>query len=295
MRLSVPLGLLCAALLAATPAPAQDRQPEPEASPDVVVTGQRPREEQVRDFVKALTPPSSTGSIPRFIDEVCPVAVGLAPAPGERVAARLREVARAIGLPVAGAKCQPNAFVIVTRDKRAFIETLAARKATSFGVMTHQQIRRLARSKGPAAAWHLTGPVDESGAPLLYDEYMGAYRNDSISGASRIRTSGGRGFDATAVVVETGALEGLTATQLADYAAMRLFAKVNPARLPTPGPRTILTVLEAPMGTPVPVTLTEWDLGFLRGLYGSSTGLYVNAQRSEIVREVSKTVGATED
>jgi hypothetical protein len=278
MRPILALALACA-LPAATPAAAQERQPEAEA-PDAVVTGQRDREEQVRDFVKALTPPAGAGSIPRFIEEVCPVAVGLAPAPAERVAARLREVSQAIGLKVAGRNCHPNAFVIVTADKRAFIDTLAEKRPESFGSMSSQQIRRLARARGPAAAWQLSGPVDESGSPLVFDEALGAYRNDTMQAASRIRSAGGVGFDATAVVVEARALEGLTATQLADYAAMRLFAKLDPARLPSPPPRTILAILEAPMGSALPVTLTQWDLGFLRGLYSAPAGLYASAPRS---------------
>ena len=173
-------------------------------------------------------------------------------------------------------------------DKRAFIDTLAEKRPESFGSMSSQQIRRLARARGPAAAWQLSGPVDESGSPLVFDEALGAYRNDTMQAASRIRSAGGVGFDATAVVVEARALEGLTATQLADYAAMRLFAKLDPARLPSPPPRTILAILEAPMGSALPVTLTQWDLGFLRGLYSAPAGLSASGQRSEIVREVNK-------
>jgi hypothetical protein len=243
----------------------------------------------VRDFVTALTPAPS-GSIPRFIDHVCPIAVGLMPAQNERIAARIRRVATSVGLKVGAAGCAPNAFVIVTRDKQAFIEVLAQERPESFGSLSRRQVRQLARSPGPAAAWQLTGPVDSNGIPLRFDEALGAYVNDTTEAASRIRTGGGQGFDASAVVIESGALEGLNATQLADYAAMRLFARLDPSRLPAPAPPTILTVLEAPMGSSVPLSMTSWDAGLLRGLYGSAINLRPGAVRSQIAREVKETV-----
>jgi hypothetical protein len=75
---------------------------------------------------------------------------------------------------------------------------------------------------------------------------------------------------------------------LADYAAMRLFARLNPAKLPAPSPPTILSVLEAPMGSEVPITMTEWDVGLLRGLYASSSNLRASGQRSQISQQVIK-------
>jgi len=239
----------------------------------------------VRDFVKALTPAPS-GSIPRFIDAVCPTVSGLVPAQKEAVTARLRAVAASAGIPVGPLGCTPNMFVIATPDKRAFIELLSKRRAYSFGLMTAREIRRLARSPGPAAAWQLEGPVDSNGIPLPFDEDIGAYVNPTTDAASRITTLGGRGFDAAALVVETGALSGLTTVQLADYASMRLLAKLDPARLPTGAPSTILTALTTPMGSLVSNTMTTWDLGLLRGLYASSKDLKPSQQRSQIAGRV---------
>ena len=41
---------------------------------------------------------------------------------------------------------------------------------------------------------------------------------------------GGSGIKGGLVDLEAGALDGLTTTQLADYAAMRLFASTDPSR-----------------------------------------------------------------
>jgi hypothetical protein len=75
---------------------------------------------------------------------------------------------------------------------------------------------------------------------------------------------------------------------------MRLFAKTDPARLPASSPATILKVLEAPMGSEVPLTLTAWDLSFLKGLYASGGNLFAASQRSEIRRRVEAELKAQE-
>jgi hypothetical protein len=286
MNLTFRAAILGAGLLIAAPLFAQETE-EP-ATPDIVVTGKRPSKEQLRDFVRALTPAPPSGSIPRFIDEICPFVTGLAPIQNERIETRLREVAGAVGLDVAKRGCAPNAFVVVTADKRAFISGLADKQPDAFGMLTMRQVRQLAKTKGPAAAWQLAGPVDSSGTPLRFDEALGAYVNDTTQAASRLRSPSQIGFDASILVVESGSLEGLTATQLADYAAMRLLARLDPARLPSDAPATILKILEAPMGSALPITMTTWDAGLLRGLYSASRDLNAQSQRSQIARKVNE-------
>jgi hypothetical protein len=286
MKLTARAVMIATFALLASPAAGQQQPQQPdETASEIVVTGARVREEQVREFVSILTPPRGS-TIPRFIDQVCPVTVGVAPAQKEAVNARLRHVAAAIGLRVAGRNCLPNAFVIVVGDKRAFIELLARERRHSFGSMSGAEIGRLARSPGPAAAWQLSGPVDADGVPLPSAGEV--YVNRTTLPSSRLRSASPQAFDASALVVESAALVGLTTTQVADYAAMRLFAKLDPARLPAASPPTILTALEAPMGSAVPITLTDWDVGLLRGLYASSTDLDANGQQSQIVRRVTR-------
>ena len=82
-------------------------------------------------------------------------------------------------------------------------------------------------------------------------------------------------------MLEPVALDGLTTIQLADYAAMRLLAKTDPAKVPASAP-TILSILDASLDTNVPITLTSWDMAFLKGLYSSTDRAYANRQRGEI-------------
>ncbi len=274
------------AMFFASSTAAQEREPADPPS-EIVVTGALDRKEQVEDFVGALTP-AVGGSIPFFIDAACPKVTGLNSTQKAVVVARMRVIAQTAGMNVAGANCVPNVFVIVTPDKRAFVELLAKKQPDSFGSMSPTEIRRLARTPGPAVAWQLEGPVSASGIPLRFDETVGAYVNPTSAPASRLNANGRRGFDAAALVVETGSLDGITLMQLADYAAMRLFAKIDPSRLPDRAPSTILTVLTTPMGSSVPITLSHWDLGFLRGLYRVTPGLAPSSHRSQIAGRVMR-------
>ena len=42
------------------------------------------------------------------------------------------------------------------------------------------------------------------------------------------------------------------------------------------------------VGSEVPVTLTQWDFGFLKGLYSSPNNLYAPSQRTEIGRVIEQ-------
>lgn len=68
---------------------------------------------------------------------------------------------------------------------------------------------------------------------------------------------------------------------------MRTFAQIDRARLKGTIAPTILTVLEAPMDSEVPASLTEWDLAYLRGLYATDPFHGARTQWAEIGRSVN--------
>lgn len=277
---------LFAALLMAplAPALAQQAQGQPDAE-EIVVTG-RQFEEQLNDFVDALTVAPRSETISRFEENVCPAVRGLTASQNDSIAARLRSVATAAGMRVARPGCRANALLIVTDDKSRLISALNLRAGWFFGDLTPTQIRRLARTPGPSAAWQLKGMVDLAGHPLQLDPDTGYYVGRSTQTSSRTRPSARWVFDGTVLIVERRALDGLNTTQLADFAAMRLFARTDPARVAGTGAPTILNILEAPMGSEIPLTLTHWDMAFLRGLYASTSTGYAASQRSEIRRDM---------
>ena len=138
----------------------------------------------------------------------------------------------------------------------------------------------ISHDKSPATAWHLLGMKDRAGRESDFYVYGEV--------PSLVRPIARPHFLASVLVVEARALAGLTTTEFADYAAMRSFAQLNPLEMKDQSVPTILRILDAAAETAVPLTLTRWDLAFLRGLYGSAYNQYAGTQQREIKRSMLK-------
>ena len=287
MRIAARAACAFAAFFLPHQALAQESDAESKSS-DIVVTGDRDLDRKVTAFVGALTRAAPSAQLERFESPICPAALGLSKSNRAAVEQRLRTVAKAAGVAVAPEDCSVNVLLVVTDNKRAFIEALQNKHRRFLGNLTPTESRRLATGPGPTAAWQLTLPVTARGTAASTDGCDMCFFNRTTELTSRITTATRPVINASALVIERGALTGLDATQLADYGAMRLFGRTNPERLAGMSAPTILSVIDAPMGSEVPITLTPWDLGFLRGLYSSPKNVYSGAQRAAIVREIGK-------
>jgi hypothetical protein len=223
----------------------------------------------------AATPPT------RFTVPVCPAVYGLAPQQAAFIAGRMRQVGYAAGVPLAAPPCDPNAIVIVTADKNALIRGLEQSHADYFPIeWNKRQIRELESNPSPAVAWQFEGLITPDGLriaentiPSLVDPVPPAALFEATppttAPATRLRPAERHDVMTSILVVQANALQGLTAMQFADYAAMRTFARADPRSTTVPPSDTILKVLDAPMGTAVPLSITASDLNFLRHYYGS--------------------------
>ena len=230
--------------------------------------------------VPAAAQDINAGSTPsRFTLPVCPGVYGLAPQQAAFTVGRMRQIAAAAGMPLANQPCQSNALVIVTGNKAATIEGLVKKHSSYFPVdWSYRQIRALAEDPYPAAAWQFEGlltpdgiRVAENTDPSMLDPVepgpLIAATPPTTLPASRMRPSIRRDMLTSVLVVEAKALAGITATQFADYVAMRTFARTDPKQVALSASDTILKVLDAPMGTAVPISVTAQDLDFLKGYY----------------------------
>ena len=292
MRKRVVIFLMLAGAVAA-PLAAQQTQPTAQSSAEsgdeaIVVTGQKESRKTIQDFVGALTKIPSYQQLSRFEHSVCPAVYGLPRQQADAVANRIRLIAKTIGIVIGGDKCAPNVLVVATSDKQAFLEELRRHRADDFGI-TDSQIRNLERQPGPAAAWQVQGPpMTEDGKDLDVDPSMGQVVNRTIVSGSRITEPVHPQFDGAMVVVERKSLVGLTVTQLADYAAIRMLTGADPAHLANSGAPTILHVLEVPIGGTAPITMTQWDFAFLRGYYDAKRNLRTTGQRSAITDSMTR-------
>jgi hypothetical protein len=281
---------LVLSLATAAPAAAEPHAPAPEIAP-IVVQGVQDRNKAIRNFIRGLTPAPIHGQLSRFEAPVCPAVAGLPPEPASHIIERMRRVAAAAGIPIAKERCDANVVVIVTPDKAAFLKRLEQQRQDYFPPdWSGSQIDELERDPSPAAAWYFEGAYWADGRPISSDLIAATSSGaDFLAGAqktteplTRLKPSARHAFLTAVVVVQRSALDGLTTTELADYAAMRAFVRTDARRLENAD--TILRALDAPMGTPVPLTLTPWDLSFLKAFYASGNNSYAEYQRSEMQR-----------
>ncbi|MGH6613054.1 hypothetical protein [Sphingomonas sp.] len=285
-------GLSAAALLATGTAVTQEVPKKDDK--EIVVTGVRDPEREINDFVQAFTPGSTLSQLSRFEWAVCPMTTGVSPAQKLVVVDRFRKVAKAAGVRIAGDGCAPNVLVIVTPDKRGLLEALFLKHPDYFTDLSKAERRALVESTEPGIAWHLKGPPQSAdGMELQYDSGTGYYVNHTTRSLSRLSFASRPQFAAAIVMVENRALDGLTVNQLADYAAMRTLIRVDPTKLKNSAAPTILKILEAPMGSEIPLGLTKWDLGVLRGFYASDPNVTAASQRSEMRRRLKKELDPT--
>jgi hypothetical protein len=277
-------------------AAAAQQPPQPGASQAIVIQGVRDRNKQIDRFVHALTDAPIGGQISRFDAEFCPVAMGLPDFQNTVIVERMRRVAVGAGVQLGGAGCRPNAYVIVAGDKNGFLKALHKARPDFFMTPDGWK-RKLKIGRGPVMAWHVEGTLDANGiqaAKAGTRDSPGGYKVLNSMDSSRLLPASIPYFAAGFVVVDVHALKGLTTTQLADYAAMRIFTRVDPEELERTRAPTILKLLDTPFGGAAPITLTEWDMSFLKGLYSSDSRKFANRQRNEIRKSVRRDLNKVE-
>ncbi len=264
---------------------AQEKPPSSADAPDeIVVVGREAGEKQMRDFVRGLTWAPHARTIARFEgDWLCPIAFGLSVRYNQLLTERMRKVAKAAGIGLAPERCTPNAVAIFADDKRATVRQLERERPQMFP----EDPIRLPDEPGRAIAWRVLGKVDIDGVRT-----HGVVAR-STRPASRLVELVRPVFDLSVVVIERGSLEGFTTVQVADYSIMRLLTTANPARAQDSGAPTIVSILTTPKDQPTPVTLTAWDMSFLRALYALPMNRGAAAQRGLISDRMRRDLGST--
>jgi hypothetical protein len=249
-----------------------------QAQNEIVITGQRPvTEESARRFVRS-TSKTVEGQLARYHGPICPTAIGIPPEHGARIVARMRRVAETAGLPVAAEGCDPNVTVAFAEDGSQFVR--AARRAESrfFEGVSSAETRRLLEPGQPARAWRVTevrradganeGPVASTmreGATGMQGSQLA--RTLNVSSTSIINLPTVQATLESFVVIEQGASEGRTLTQIADYALMRAVGGAEPAPEAAASGETILSLYTP--GVTSPRSITWLDLAYLRALYAT--------------------------
>ncbi len=301
------VSIFVAAMALAVPAAAQ---PAESAADEIIVKGHKSQKERVQTYVKTLTPGRLDDQIGRFMEPICPAMVGLAPHENEAVAKRIKQVAKASGVAVAEGRCEANLLVIATTDKRVFINSIPRYAPSLLTGLSEQRIRALAGAPGPVASWQVGKLLDQDGnslaqSPIDPDNPAATTTVAASNDAGRITKMTQASFHVSVLVVERQALARISTRQLADYAAMRTLAPVDPlshrhalagnphGALPA---ASILTLFDANMPRDAaPPSVTWWDYAFLQALYDSTGTRTATLQRSEIQTRMNKILASVPD
>lgn len=265
--------------------------PPPRSADAIVVQGERQRA-QVDSFVGQLRPAQGDDQIGRFLKPICPEVAGLAKADNQKVADRMRRLARAAGVEAAPAGCDRNILVFVVKDKRAAMAKIAGKYPQLLGGVPPSQYRGMASAPTGAASWQVVDEIGADGIPLAVVQFgpLGAatpQREVTAMTTTRLRQLTVPQFLASVVVIEQKVARDVTTTQLGDYALMRA---LTGARESDAAPKqSILNLVNADLtGTEAPLSATWWDLAFLKSLYASNNAVQASVQRDAIARQMMR-------
>ena len=290
MTRSNRLILLCSAVLMPVSAVAQVQSAP---NPEIVVEGTIDPGKRVDSYVRELTPAGVGEQLGKFLHPVCPIVLGLPAAQNDQVEQRMRQVAAAVPTPVAGEPCTANVLVLVGGNKSEILQGLKTQFPELVRGVSRGQMKEMAASPRPVAAWQTLDRMGSDGMPLAVAR-MGSGADPvrvvrKVGSPSRISDLTRPYFVSSVVVVEARALDNVSTRQLADYALMHALAPIDSTRDADLPARSILGLFE-PQSDPetAPQSVSRWDFAFLKSLYATDNKYSASAQRQAIGREMQE-------
>jgi hypothetical protein len=267
---------------------------QPQALQEVTVTAKRIElERRVAKFVYQIAALENDEGLPRWRRHICPQVSGLPRDEGEFVLARISEVAREAGAPLAPENCGPNLFIVVTPDPQRILQGMnTATRLLTFGGAYPTVIDEFIKTPRPVRVWYKTRMETPGGAPLGDSDRTDA--NENVYGIPHVAATTAYArrnvvwnFSRLLVVVDERRLQGVSRGQFADYIAMVSLADLKPGSNLGDAP-TILKLFDS---TPEAAAagISEWDQAFLKSLYSTeqtSKGQRVQMAHT-IVREIT--------
>lgn len=290
----------CGIAIALIGAPLQAQEPTPEATPEagadeadsITVTGRRAASRadvsrQARDI--ALHDGNRRSNpLARFERPVCPGVMGMPEDLAEHLVGRIRYVAQIAGMDLAPEnECRPNVLVAVVPDGREGLEQLERGLPAMFSRMSVRERRALLSASGPVHVVTANVERTRDGFEIPPREGQGAPPTLSVPLAfSRIYLTTRQDIEGVVILVEAGALDGLSIVQLADYAAMRGFAETQAPDGEIMAMDTILTLFSE--GNTAPQSLTNFDLAYLRSLYDGIPNMSASSRLLGLNRQLRR-------
>ncbi|WP_108809650.1 hypothetical protein [Sphingorhabdus sp. Alg231-15] len=268
---------------------------------EIIVTGNKTTKAAIADIINiTIARPAGgrfVGQHARLTAPVCPKIVGLSDENKRQVEKRMRGVALAAELKLAGEMCEPNILVMVVENGEDAISSLRQKRPRLFGNMTKYERARLAESDGPAYAWKRiqTGSA-ETGALQNSDQTTKITSNTEVPVMysqvnSKVKRTIRMNVTHSFLLLEKEKLKDLTTVQIADYAAMRTLLDTRDGANKKIPVNSILTLFDQPDDDDLaPQSVSEMDLMLLSSLYHTISDVSASAQTSAMASRIASEI-----
>jgi hypothetical protein len=268
---------------------AEARSVAPQTVAEVTVTARRIElEKRVSQFVNQLATVENSDGLPRWLNPVCPLVSGLPRQDGEFVLGRVSEIAHVVGAPLAGEKCHPNLYILVSLKPRDLLKAMEKRnREFTFGFYSPPPpsvTNRFIETPRAVRVWYNTQARNLVGGTLI------RFPGDAppkVEGTGSLISNGATwSLERVFVIVDQRRLHGVTRGQLADYISMVGLADLNPDAKLGDAPTILNLFDDAP--EKAAAGMSDWDQAFLKSLY--TTEQKSKLQRSQMTRQTVREV-----
>lgn len=257
------------------------------------ITIQAPQERKalrrrVNKFVNAVLVRHWNETMLRWDVPICPLVAGLPRGYGEFVFRRISQVANDARIRLAGRRCQPNLYIVVSTDPDQLLHKWWDRDKAMYDTQEGiAPVWGFVDSKQPIRVWYNREVHCKGGARVSSGTaagvslgiagnsppiFMGIDCFDTLLEYGNIR-----GIMSAIVVVDWRQVKDVTFRQMADYVALVSLADVrlDPGRAPPESIVSLFAHSKQPLG------LTAWDRALLYSLYNTNESSKQRVQEME--------------
>ena len=263
---------------------------------EIVVTGREMdmSERTVTRQARAVSRETDLRHTPlaRFGEYACPGVGGLKLESAELVVSRIRFIAEDLDIPLHDEGCRPNIFIIFTEDGRADLAELERSTRQISLNVSQKEKRELLEGAGPVRVFNVVQDRMRNGITLPKRRDLVNIPTGSQEGGQSLLSRGiRRDITTSFVLFDRAEVRGKTLRQLADYAAMRVFAQTRDAS-GEKAPDSILSLFDD--DAIPPEGLTAFDRAFLTTLYDSNPHISGQGNLQRVAHVLKKQMRAEE-
>ena len=289
---------VCVALIGSVPAAGSIAQPERDE--EIVIVGEtmRQAQRQAQAYVQEVGIAAGNQPTARWVDPICPSAVGLASDKEALVKRQVRDLIRQVGAPLGKENCAPNLMIVFTDGPEAVVEAMTKKGSGILREVAPAVAQEIKQGAAPIRWFYQTDVRTREGSsmtdtvnPALLNSFPGATEppklpSDSVlnvKSSSHISSQAVRTIKHATVIVDVLRAKGNSLRAITDYAALVGLAEIKFGASPE---RSILSLFDPQ----APVTeLSKRDVAMLTGLYRIHLDRRAEQQRRTLVNRILKT------